>query len=75
VTPRDVRAEIVAASIYGYEVNRNGTCPSPYSQAGGCKGHGAHETKGGAEPRCFKSDVTAEDLKRWRGLLRDSAGR
>ena len=73
VAPRDIRAEIVAASIYGYEVNRNGSCPCPYGHAGRCKGHSAHETKGGAEPRCHNSDVTAEDIKRWRELLRDGA--
>ena len=64
----------MAASVYGYEINVRKPCPGPYSQGETCK-QNAYETPGGAEPRCFKSHVTAEDIKRWRELLRDSAGR
>jgi hypothetical protein len=75
VAPRsDVRAEIVAASIYGYEVNVKKPCPCPYSRGGTCEKN-AYVTPGGAEPRCYKSDVTAEDIKRWQKLVRESAGR
>ena len=72
--PRDIRAEIVAASVFGYEVNVNKPCPCPYSRGGTCK-QNAYVTPGGAEPRCYKTDVTPADIKRWRELLRESAGR
>ncbi len=73
--PGDVRAEIVAASVYGYEINVNKPCPCPYSNGGECKGYSAYEIDGGAEPRCFKTDVLPKDINRWRELVRESAGR
>ena len=36
VAPRDVRAEIVAASIYGYEVNSK-PCPCPTAKLEGAR--------------------------------------
>ena len=66
---RDVRAEVVAASVYTYK----GPCPCPYSKDWACKGNSAHERGGGAEPKCFKAKVDAEDMKRWHELLKESA--
>ena len=71
VATGDIRAEIVAASVYTYK----GRCPCPYSQEGACKGKSAHERGGGAEPKCYRSKVTAEEIKRWRELVKDSAVR
>ena len=71
----NVRREIVAASIYGYEINTKGSCPCPYSKDGACKGVSAYDRPGGAKPKCFKANVKAEDVKRWRELLRNSAAR
>lgn len=71
VTPRDVRAEIVAASVYAYK----GPCPCPYSKNGACKGDSAYERGKGAQPKCFKAKVDAEDMKRWRELRQESTER
>ena len=69
----DVKSVIVAASIYGHWVNDNGTCPCPYSQDGACKGHSDWDKPGGANPRCYRGDVTAADIKRWQELLKRRA--
>jgi hypothetical protein len=73
VAPRpDVRAEIVAASVFGYR----DPCPCPYSKEGTCKGKSAYDrAKMKRKPRCFKVDVKPGDVKRWRELLRESAER
>ncbi len=66
----DHKAAIVAASVYGYEISTNSRCPCPYSQGGSCKGQRAYEKPGGAEPRCYKSDVSEDDVKRWKELVK-----
>lgn len=66
----DAKAEVVAASVLGYEKATNRTCPCPYSKGGECQGQSAYERSGGADPRCYKTDVTDEDERRWRELLK-----
>jgi len=68
----DEKRAIVAASIYGYEITKHAPCPCPYSKDGACKGKSAWERKGGAEPRCYMTDVSSEDLARWRTLLKSA---
>jgi hypothetical protein len=63
----DIKSAIVAASILGYE-HTGRTCPCPYSKGGACEGYSAWGKPGGAEPRCYRSDVTTKDVKRWREL-------
>jgi hypothetical protein len=69
----DAKSAIVAASIYGHWVNGNGECPCPYSRDGACRGKSDWDIPGGANPRCYRSDVTAADMKRWRDLLKRPA--
>ena len=69
----DDKSAIVAASIYGHWVNGNGECPCPYSKDGACRGKSDWDMPGGANPRCYLSDVTAADMKRWRDLLKRPA--
>ena len=66
VARHDDKAAIVAASIYTYK----GPCPCPYSKDGACKGQSAWDSPRGVEPRCYKSDVTAEDIKKWHDLMK-----
>jgi hypothetical protein len=66
----DEKRAIVAASIYRYEINLNRNCSCPYSKGGSCKGRSAYERPGGARPRCYVTDVSEEDLIRWRALLK-----
>jgi hypothetical protein len=54
----------------GYETSTGRPCPCPYSQGGTCKGQSAWDKPGGAEPRCYRSDVKAEDVKRWREIVK-----
>jgi hypothetical protein len=63
----DIKSQVVAASIYGYERTAH-NCPCPYSKDGSCNGVSAWDRRGGAEPRCYKSEVTAKDMKHWREL-------
>ena len=74
VPQADVRREIVAASVTATRSTSRSLARVPTARAGRASATRI-KTPGGAEPRCFKSDVTAEDIKRWRALLRESAGR
>jgi hypothetical protein len=74
-TTMDAKSAIVAASIYGYEISTGQPCPCPYSKGGACKGQSAWDRAGGAEPRCYRSDVTPEDVKRWRELSKKAPER
>ena len=67
IAPRDYKAAVVAASIYGYEINTNRPCPCPYSGAT-CRGKSAWDKPNGANPKCYKSEVTEADVKRLRDL-------
>jgi hypothetical protein len=69
VAPVNDRAAIVAASVYGYEINLGKKCPCPYSQGGACKGKSAYERKGGAKPRCYQTDVAEAEVSRWQHLV------
>jgi hypothetical protein len=64
VASPDIKSTIVAASIFGYEK----PCPCPYSKDGTCGNQSAWSRGGGANPLCYRSEVTAEDVKRWRDL-------
>ena len=60
-----VKQRIIKASIAAYD----GNCPCPFNSASNgsrCGGRSAWSRKGGASPKCYESDVSAADVKRWR---------
>ena len=61
-----VRKAIVRQSIAAY----SGSCPCPYStdRAGrSCGRRSAYSKPGGASPKCYPSDVSAAEVRAWRG--------
>jgi len=61
-----IRQKIIKASIANY----SGNCPCPYntkSNGHRCGGNSAHSRAGGESPKCFASDISAAEVKAWRG--------
>jgi hypothetical protein len=61
-----IRQKIVRASIDSY----SGSCPCPYNtdRAGrSCGRRSAYSRPGGYSPKCYASDVTAAEVKAYRG--------
>ena len=61
-----IRKAIVQQSIAAY----SGSCPCPYStdRAGrSCGRRSAYSRPGGASPKCYPSDVSAAEVRAWRG--------
>ena len=61
-----IRRAIIQASIRAYP----SSCPCPYSvdRAGRrCGGRSAYSRPGGYAPKCYPDDVTAADIREWRG--------
>lgn len=47
----------------------SGNCPCPYNSASNgsrCGGRSAYSRPGGASPLCYKADVSADSIKRYR---------
>lgn len=61
-----IRQKIIKASIAAY----SGNCPCPYntkSNGHRCGGNSAYSRPGGESPKCFASDISAAEVKAWRG--------
>lgn len=56
---------LIDRSIASY----SGNCPCPYNSASNgsrCGGRSAYSRPGGASPLCYKADVSADSIKRYR---------
>ena len=65
LTDAEVKQQIIDESIADY----SGSCACPYNSARNgsrCGGRSAYSKPGGASPICFKDQVTAEMVKKWR---------
>jgi hypothetical protein len=63
-------ASVRQAIINASNANYSGSCPCPYStdHAGRrCGGRSAYSRPGGEAPKCFAADVTAAEIKAYRG--------
>ena len=61
-----IRQQIIKASIASY----SGSCPCPYNtdRAGrSCGRRSAYSRPGGEAPKCYASDITAAEVKAYRG--------
>jgi hypothetical protein len=61
-----IRQKIINASIANY----SGRCPCPYnvkSNGHRCGGNSAYSRRGGEAPKCFAGDVSAAEVRAWRG--------
>jgi len=61
-----VKAAIIKASINGY----SGNCPCPYNSARNgsrCGGRSAWSRAGGEAPKCYPADVSAAEVRAYRG--------
>jgi hypothetical protein len=61
-----IRDRIVQRSIDSY----SGNCPCPYSRASNgsrCGGRSAYSRPGGQSPICYANEVTAADIRAYRG--------
>ena len=62
VSGASIRQQIIKASIESYP----GACPCPYNTDRAGRRYGgrsAHSRPGGYPPKCYPSDVTAEEVK------------
>lgn len=64
----EIRMNIVAKSIEAYKQN-TGACPCPYNltkQGHRCGDRSAYSKQGGEKVFCYTTDVTDEEVARWR---------
>ena len=69
VTARESEAQIKEKIVKQSIDNYRGSCPCPYNsdRAGrSCGGRSAYSRPGGNAPKCYASDVTADDVERYR---------
>lgn len=61
----EIKQKLIEASISAY----SGSCACSYNQARNgsrCGGRSAWSKPGGAEPLCYKNDVSEEEVNAWR---------
>ncbi|WP_263263799.1 hypothetical protein [Pseudomonas sp. RIT-PI-S] len=65
----EIASRIIAESIASY----SGACPCPYNQArngSSCGRRSAYSRPGGFSPKCYRDDVTVEDIRQYKQRLR-----